>query len=505
MAYNIDYNPSACLVPGGHPFEDPYPDDAASVYTGEPEILEQPAEIESISLTKIDRAKVVYALIEGAAKHLVMQAAREDEQPPEDIHVPKVTVIDRHLKALRRELAAQAVPKADWTEVLLDDHPLEGTPRLPGFKPLAGDITAETITELDTEYGAGFTVHCLQELLDERDERAARKAAASKVAGPTILGACLEAPSDEADATEQDLWADNAENEFAFRWRADHLYVGDIPFHIWYSHLHAAAAKFVQELRSSGREDLPDVKPIDPDDLREQVIKAKSAGLPLVMHSRTGLPVLTNRDTDLNIPEINQAFRECGYDENLNFAYEALRPVLEAAPFQRGPLRERQPVPAPRMPEGRAEWVKMAQDTGDMSRTQESPALRPGTEGHDYATALTHANVTSQPDARRMRADPATDRPTVMLSSAGRLSASGQPHQAPDTVLLMERENDDYEGGLAMEEGHAPLKPSDRTRARIRELNVAMYESSGPIPWSIAGLERWGRFLMLGVQRITRN
>lgn len=486
MAYDfIDHEPSAYSFAEGYPHAGfPFDGDTESA-NNEFEAEEQPYGAEPISLTNIPAAKVARALISGAIRRLALEAADNEESLVEGLHAVTLKEAKELLDRLREQFPA----KTDQAELVLDDQHLDGVPELPGYMPFARIISTEAIEALDGRYGAGFTAHNLAELIEQRD----RKAMAGKAAGTAAVSGAMEVQETETLTAEHDPLADNAENEFAYRWREGQLYVGDIPFRVWYSLLHAAAANFMQQLRSEGQDDLPDVNPIDPEDLRKYVAEAKAEGRPLVMRTRTGLPILTSQDRDIDVAAINRVFHEMGYDPDRNFVYDALEPALLAAPYQRGPLRSRPMAPEPELPEDRSYRLGMIlQDTDSISHTRESAAIDPG-DGYAYTTELDAAGRIGQSLPRRAWADPATDRATVLLRTAGRIDSSGRPHMEPDTSVLVEREEDGSEEFSSEERPR--LRPSDRTLERLQQMSYYMrYETEG-----MRGMWEWTQ--MFFVQR----
>lgn len=458
MAFQFEHdNASAYPLPTGHPYR--YDEQGLFSGNSEPapdgfESAEDETSVEPINLVNINGAKVVQALINGAVQCIEAEAG-------EDVEVPAPMSL-KQARALLDGLRKQFPSKADQAELVLDDLRLEGVPSLPGFRPFARVISVEAIEALDHRYGDGFVNDNLAELIEQRDRKAL---------GRTAVEAAVEAQDETMREGELDPLSDNPENEFAFRWRDGQLYVGDIPFHIWYGYLHAAAATFIQQLRREGRDDLPDVKPIDPDDLREKAAEAKAEGRPLVMSTRTGLPILTSRHTDLDIREINQTFHEQGYDQSRNFVYDALLPVLGVAPRRLGPLRTRRPVPAPRVPQGLDYWIAMVQETGAMSRTEGGLEQQHADGGYDYTSALAPSDRIAQ-SVPRSSVLSVPSRETISLEEA----RAGYGY---DTAVNTEREDDGYEESAATEE-QPELKPSDRTRERIRQMSYYMrYETEG--------------------------
>ncbi len=420
-----------------------------------------------ISLTNIEGAAVVHALVNGALERLEQEAAKPDDIP---VTGRMTTAQAKHLL---KTLRSQFPSRAEREEVVLDDQQLDGIPSLPGFRPFARVIQTETIVALDGRYGEGFTRQQLAELVRRRDQRAIT----AGTAGPSIVAATLEAPGAMCVGDEQDQWADTPDNEFGYRWRDFQLYVGDIPFNIWYSLLHGAAARFLQQLRSQGQTDLPDVAPIHPNDLRDHLAAAKAEGRPLVMRTSTRLPILTSWDTDLDVRAINRTFHQLGYPGDRNFLYDALYPALEAAPLRRGRLCERRPIPAPHVPEGRDLWVSMAQDTSTVLRRH---------EGH---LVLSENGPTD-------------------TTGLARSTTGGAPATASRVPL--EPEYDDYdEPGGEEAEAEPILKPSGYTLARIHAMNVAMDETEGLHGmWEWTGMYFVQRPLLAGLfvlQRVVRR
>lgn len=453
-------------------------------YGPRPEFESEEQLTAEIALTGIKKARVAQAFIESVQKRRALQVEAGDiELEPDELQVPSVTAIDRHLKALRRELKAQGVPEVEWPEVRLDDHPLEGMPDLPGYKPLAGVISTESIAELDDHYGAGFTRDSLRDLLDKRDEEAERKAAARSIAGPAAVAASVET----SYSAERDPLEDNPENEFNFRLRAGQLYVGDIPFMHWYVLLHSAAVRFMQQQRQEGWIDLPDVR-LMKDDKIDQLIQYvdyladNPAVPPLIMQTRTFLPDMSSDDTDIDTVTINKLFHDLGYPAGQDFVYEALHPALVRAPHVRGvgPLRRREKAPEPEMPEDQrrrvAAWVRLAPPVSSSPNALSDDA-------YDGAIALDD----QEPYGGEDQADEA--------------------YEARGSIVP------GYDGQSDPGEGAAEqpkLKPSDHTLARLRHMNHYMkYETEGMrgmLEWT--GMCFWTRPLTVSLfvlQRIVRR
>lgn len=416
---------------------------------GELGLTDYEAAIEPIYLTNIDGAKVLRALMNGAMRCLAEEAVIQGEKPAGWLHEASVTEAKALLKGLRDQTDKTELPQMAW-----DDQQLEGVPELPGFQPFSRVMTAETIAALDKRYGEGFTANHLQELIAQRD----RKLGVGRVA--------IEA------STEDNSLADNPDNEFYFRMRDGQLYIGDIPFMYWYGLLHSTAVNFIQQQRLSGHSDLPNVQHMSEErfDELDAYLEQKTLDAtlpPLIMRTRTGLPDITSDDQHIDLVAINKTLHDIGYPRERNFAYDALLPALEKAPRPNlcGPLIERVLPPRPETP------------------TQRMRRLRTLLESASPASSLPNS--------------PLGDADTTTTATY-----HGDQRTAPDTITF-----GDYasEEPTAVGEDLAHPKPSGRTRQRILELNDVMYQSSGPISWTKAGLERWGQFIILGAQRLSRH